>query len=86
LQELLLLVPSLDATLVFPLSTFALPEETTGLGGLTELKYRPPPGLDEKKEEYALQFTAGGLKRRGRKDIGVFLLASGQEGLAVVYN
>jgi hypothetical protein len=76
--ELLPLVPSLDATLVFPLSAFALPEETTGLGGLAELKYRPPPGLEEKKEEYALQFAAGDLKRRGRKDISVFLLASGQ--------
>jgi hypothetical protein len=69
LPALLLLVPSLDATLVLPLSTLALPEGTTGLGGLAELKYRLPPGLDEKKDEYALQFAGGGLKRRGRKDI-----------------
>jgi len=72
---LLLLVPSLGTTLALPLSTLTLPEETTGLVDLAELKYRPPPGLDEKKDEYALQFAgSGGLKRRGMKDMSVFLL------------
>ena len=70
---LLLPVPSLGATLLLPASTLALPGETTGLGGLAELKYRPPPGLEEKKDEYALQFAGGGLNRRGRKDMKSFL-------------
>jgi hypothetical protein len=38
LPALLLLAPSLGATLVLPLSTLALPEGTTGFGGLAELK------------------------------------------------
>jgi hypothetical protein len=44
-------VTSLEVLLPCPLP---LPVGTTGLGGLAELKFRPPPGLDEKKEENAL--------------------------------
>lgn len=32
-------------------STLVLVVWTTGLGGLAELKYLPPPGFEEKKEE-----------------------------------
>jgi len=66
---LLLPIPSLGATLPLPASTLALPGETTGLGGLTELKYRLPPGLEGKKDKYALQFAGGGLNSRSRKDM-----------------
>ena len=59
-------VPSLEALLP---SALPLPVATTGLGGLAELEYRPPPGLDEKKDEKALEVLGKGLTRAIR-DIG----------------
>lgn len=47
-----------------------LPAETTDFGGLAELKYLPPPGFEEKNEEYARPRAGEGRKRRGSKDMG----------------
>lgn len=43
--------PFVAPSLMLVLSAAPFLELTTVLGGLAELKYRPPPGLEEKKEE-----------------------------------
>lgn len=63
--------PTSEGDVAFTVTSFAvllpaalpLAVATTGLGGLAELKYRPPPGLDEKKEENALWVRGKGLTR-----------------------
>jgi len=44
-------VDSAGGPVAVVLSTFARPGCKTGFGDLAEIKCRPPPGLDEKKEE-----------------------------------
>ena len=53
------------------LRLLAVEEETTGLGTLVEVKWRPPPEPEEKNEEYDLRECAATAVGRSREKKGM---------------